>query len=116
MERLTKMKEGKKKEAKVKPTGPGVAEAEAETGADFVTQVHARNDLTVDYSIVFNVRERLDFLKKERIKGKFSADYHVQVMNLMVNHMPDKEELDITLKVEVLILLVGTLFQTAKQG
>jgi hypothetical protein len=78
--------------------------------------VHARNDLAVDYNVVFNVRERLEFLKKERIKGKFSPDYHVQVMNLMVENMPDKEEIDITLKVEVLILLVGTLFQTAKQG
>ena len=75
-----------------------------------MTQVHARNDLAVDYTNSFNVKERLEFLKKERIKGKYSADYHVRVMNLIIEKMPDKEESDITLKVEVLLLLIGTLF------
>ena len=109
MERLTKKKESKKKETKIRPAGVAV-EAEAETGADFVTQVHARNDLVVDYTNSFNVSEHLEFLKKERIKGKFSADYHVRVMNLMVDNMPDYQESDIRLKVEVLLLLIGTIF------
>ena len=65
--------------------------------------------------MAFNVKERLEFLKKDRIKGKYSPEYHVKVLNLMVEKMPDKEE-DVTLKVEVLILMIGTLFQTAKQG
>jgi hypothetical protein len=37
-------------------------------------------------------------------------------MNLMADNMQDTEDKDITLKVEVLLLLIGTLFQTAKQG
>jgi hypothetical protein len=63
----------------------------------------------VDYTVSFNVKERLEYLKKDRIKGKYSPEYHVKVLNLMVDKMPDKEE-DVALKVEVLILMIGTLF------
>lgn len=48
-------------------------------------------------------------MKKDRIKGKYSPEYHVKVLNLMVDKMPEKEE-DVALKVEVLILMIGTLF------
>lgn len=74
-----------------------------------MTQLRARNDIDVDYTDAYNVKERLEFLKKDRIKGKYSADYHVRVLNLMFEKMPDREE-DTTLKVEVLLLMIGTLF------
>lgn len=83
--------------------------------SDFVTLLSARNDLDVDYTNSFNVKERLELLKKDRMKGKYSPDYHAKVMQCMVDQMPSKDE-DVTLKVEVLLLMIGTLFQTAKQG
>jgi hypothetical protein len=115
METLTKDKK-KKKESTVKEVTEETEKDQLEAGgADFVTLLSARNDLDVDYTNAFNVKERLEYLKKDRIKGKYSPEYHVRVMSLMIEKMPDRDE-DVTLKVEVLLLMIGTLFQTAKQG
>ena len=114
MESLTKKKkkskdaEGAEKKDKQKKTGD---ESEEEL---LDTQVHVRNDLEVDYSQIVNVKEKLQILKEERIKSKFSATFHVAVLTKMSNEMPFVEYKDLKLKVEVLILLVGTLFQTVK--
>jgi hypothetical protein len=112
MEKLTKDKK-KKKESTTKKTITDSGAVSNEPSTDFITQLHTRNDIDVDYTVSFNVKERLDYLKKDRIKGKYSPEYHVKVLNLMVDKMPDKDE-DVSLKVEVLILMIGTLFQTAK--
>ena len=109
MEKLANKKLKKKKETVKKETAEAV-QGEAEPSSDFVTQLRARNDIDVDYTNSFNVQERLDYIKKDRIKGKYHPEYHVKVLNLMIEKMPDKEDADITLKVEVLLLMIGTLF------
>lgn len=78
------------------------------------TQVNVRDDLEVDYTIILNVNEKLTILKEERIKRKFSATFHVAVLTRMAEQMPFVEYEDLKLKIEVLVLLVGTLFQTVK--
>jgi hypothetical protein len=50
-----------------------------------VTTVRTRNDLQVDYTIIHNVRERLEILTQERFKGKFNMQFHVQVLTLMAD-------------------------------
>ena len=115
-------KKGKKKKSDKERGGQAqndkidADEAEAETGADFVTQVNFRNDLQVDYSISQNVRERLEILNQERIKGKFSASFHVQVLTLMADQMKQASDSDILLKINVVIYLIGTLFQTTNKS
>ena len=58
----------------------------------------------------------MDALKAERVKTKYSPDYHVKTLTLIKNQMPCTEPHQISMKVEVVILLVGTLFQTAKSS
>lgn len=50
---------------------------EEEDDNEFVTQVTTRNDLTLDYTQIVNVKERLEILTQERFKGKYSASFHV---------------------------------------
>ena len=110
MEKLANTKAKKKKDQTIKKVTTEAVGLEQEPSSDFVTQLRARNDIDVDYTNSFNVKERLEFLKKDRIKGKYSPEYHVKVLNLMIEKMPDREENDVTLKVEVLLLMIGTLF------
>lgn len=56
----------------------------------------------------------MEALKAERVKTKYSADYHVQVLTKILETMPSVEPHEIKMKVDVVILLVGTIFQTAK--
>lgn len=110
MEKLANTKAKKKKEQTIKKVTAEAVGVEQEPSSDFVTQLRARNDIDIDYTNSFNVKERLEFLKKDRIKGKYSPEYHVKVLSLMTEKMPDKEDADVTLKVEVLLLMIGTLF------
>ena len=88
MEKLSR-KKGKK--VKAAPTEAQKDKKETEDGAadnassEFVTQVRTRNDLQVDYTIIHNVRERLEILTQERFKGKFNMQFHVQVLSMMAD-------------------------------
>ena len=108
MDKLQSNKKTKKEKVKQQVTTEQSVD-QVETQGEFVTQLRARNDIDVDYTDPANVKERLEYLKKDRIKGKYSADYHVRVLNLMHEKLPDREE-NTTMKVEVLLLLIGTLF------
>lgn len=52
---------------------------------EFVTTVRTRNDLQIDYTIIFNVKERLEILTLERFKGKFNMQFHIQVLTQMAD-------------------------------
>lgn len=84
---------------------------------EYITTVKTRDDLSIDYSVVQNVKTYLEILKQERFKGKFSPVFHVQVLSRMADQMSDNLDLNETrVKVTVMVLLVGTLLQTAKTG
>lgn len=62
-----------------------------------------------------NVKDRLEILTQERFKGKYSAQFHVQVLTRMVDMMPESDDLrDLRIKVSVLVYLIGTYSQTVK--
>lgn len=75
-----------------------------------------RNDLLIDYSVLGNVKERLEVLTQERFKGKFSMQFHIQVLTKIADQFKCNENdlFEIKIMVNVLNLLVGTLIQSAK--
>lgn len=90
---IEKLSRKKGKKAKVAPTEATkdktvVAEGAENAASEFVTQVRTRNDLQLDYTVVQNVRERLEILTQERFKGKFNMQFHVQVLSMMAEQMP----------------------------
>lgn len=109
--KVKKTADERKADKQVKATD---AVDEGEEGEDYTTQINARTDLLLDYTVILNVRERLVILRQERIKGKFNANFHVQVLTKMATEMKVTDLSESRLKIEVIILLIGTLFQTAK--
>lgn len=69
LSKKTTKKEKKERERFVQNEVDDVSEQTEQ--AEFVTTVKTRNDLLIDYSIIANVKERLEMLKQERFKGKF---------------------------------------------
>jgi len=47
--------------------------------------------LTIDFTLFPNVVEIMDALKAERVKTKYSPDYHVKTLTLIKNQMPCTE-------------------------
>lgn len=70
--------------------------------------------LSMDFKLFPNVSEVVEALKEERLKTKYSAVYHAQVFQKIFDEMPCTQQHEIKMKIEVIIFLVGTLFQTAK--
>ena len=83
---------------------------------EFITVVNTQQWLQDDYTITVNVKENLDSLKQQRLKGKFDSQYHAKVLQKMIDEMPAKSQDEVKLKINVIIYLVSTLFQTAKSG
>lgn len=73
-----------------------------------------RRELELDYKEVKNVKETLEVLKSERLKGKFDTYYHVKVLNCMVDQFKPDNLDEKRLKVNVTLYLIGTLFMTIK--
>ena len=89
MEKLSKKKgkgsKAEKKEAKKNAKDEVEDEPVDENADEFVTTVRTRNDLLIDYSIILNVKERLEILTQERFKGKFNMPFHIQVLTQMAD-------------------------------
>jgi hypothetical protein len=84
MEKLSSKKgKGEKKERVVSLVTEKKDEGDDEEQNEYITEVKTRNDLLIDYSIILNVKERLEILTQERFKGKFSMDFHVLVLTRM---------------------------------
>ena len=66
-------KEGKKEKEKVRVEGPN---NENEAKEEFMTIVNTQQWLQDDYRIIVNVRDNLEALKQQRLKGKFDSKYH----------------------------------------
>lgn len=118
MDMLSKKKQKVKKERTEKQKDNTEGAAVVSDEEEYITEVKTRNDLFIDYTIVANVKERVEVLRQERFKGKYALMFHVQVLTKVANEFVFKENnlFEIQLKVQVLIFLVGTLLQTAKQG
>lgn len=115
IEKLSTKKEKKTRERLIyKPTDAAIDTNEEET--EYITTVKTRNDLFIDYTNIANVKERLEILKLERVKGKFNMGFHVQVLTRIADMMVENQNdlFEIKLKVNVLVLLCTTLIQTAK--
>ena len=83
---------------------------------DFITDVRGRDDLKIDYTQLINVKTKLDELRLERRKAKYSAQFHVEVFQKMHEQMP-KDSNDATkLRIEVLLLLISTQFQASRSA
>ena len=80
---------------------------------DFMTEIK-RDYLSMDFTIYPTCQEVLVALKEERMKAKYSAEYHTLVLQKILDEMPCVESHEITMKVETIILLVSTFFQTAR--
>ena len=80
---------------------------------DAMTKIK-RDYLSIDFTQYPNVSEIVDALKEERMKTKYSAVYHAQVLQKIFDEMPCVQEHEIKMKIEVIIYLVNTLFQTAR--
>ena len=70
----------------------------------------------MDFTQFNNATDIFTALKEERLKTKYSAEYHAQVLQKIFDEMPVTKPNQVKLKIEVIILLVGTLFQTAKSS
>ena len=90
-------------------TGP----AKTEDQELFESQIK-RDYLSMDFTLYTTCQEILEALKEERLKAKYSAEYHTKVLAKIFTEMPCVEEHEIKMKIEVIIYLVGTIFQTAK--
>jgi len=58
-----------------------------------------RDYLSIDFKLFPNVCEIVDELKKERLKAKFSADYHIEVLQKILLEMPCTETHEVQMKV-----------------
>ena len=81
-----------------------------------MTVVNTQQWLQDDYGMIVNVKDNLEALKQQRLKGKFDSKYHAQVLQKMIDEMPAKSQDEVKLKISVIIYLVSTLFQTTKSG
>ena len=66
--------------------------------------------MTIDFKVFANVMEIQEALKEERLKTKYSAEYHAEVLAKMYSEMPCEEVHEIRAKIDITILLVGTIF------
>lgn len=78
-----------------------------------MTQIK-RDFLSMDFTVFSTVSEILQVLKEERLKSKYSADFHCQVLRKIYEEMPCVEEHEVKARIEVIIYLVGTIFQSVK--
>jgi len=78
--------------------------------------VKIRDDLQVDYSVLANVKERIEVLIKERFKGKYDMLFHADVLRKISDQFEFNEKVlfELRLKVQVLVLYMGTMFAKAK--
>jgi len=86
---------------------------EKEVKEEALTQIK-RDYLSVDYHLFVNCQETLQALKEERLKTKYSAEYHALVLGKIFAEMPCQAPNEIRMKIEIIIYLVGTLFQTTR--
>jgi len=80
MDLLSRKKQKVKKEKIEKTKETDVDQNNLLDEEEYITQVKSRNDLTIDYTVVANVKERLEVLKQERFKGKYALHFHVEVL------------------------------------
>jgi hypothetical protein len=92
MEKLTRPKKNKKVADKENKNNQKVA-TDAKNDDDFLTQVPKQFYFEIDYSNLLNVKDRLDRLQQERIKGRYDAMFHVDVLSKIINDMPEANEL-----------------------
>ena len=78
-----------------------------------MTQIK-RDYLLEDFTVIPTVKEVLALLKEERLKSKFSAEYHAEVLQKITEQMPCTKPEEIKMKIEVIIQQVATLFQTTR--
>jgi len=88
---------------------------EKEVREDVMTQIK-RDYLNDDFTLFPICKEVIDLLKEERMKSKFSADYHAQVLDKIFLTMPSVEPHEIKTKIEVISMQVNMLFQTARSS
>ena len=108
---MDKLKKPKKKDKEVDDDGnekPKERETK-EAREDVMTQIK-RDYLNDDFSLFPTVKEVIDLLKEERMKAKFSADYHARVLDKIFNEMPCKEAHEIKTKIEVISMQVNMIF------
>lgn len=103
LERKPKKEKGERKERERK-VGAG-----DEEGAEFITEIRTRDDMTLDYSQSHIVIERLPILKQERLKGRYDPDYHVNVLDRMAEMQKDDK-----LQVSILLDLIAVKFSSSK--
>ena len=108
---MDKLKKPKKKDKEVDDDGnekPKERETK-EAREDVMTQIK-RDYLNDDFSLFPTVKEVIELLKEERMKAKFSADYHARVLDKIFNEMPCKEAHEIKTKIEVISMQVNMIF------
>lgn len=77
MDMLSKKKQKVKKERTEKQKDNTEGAAVVSDEEEYITEVKTRNDLFIDYTIVANVKERVEVLRQERFKGKYALMFHV---------------------------------------
>jgi len=109
-----------KKKKKVKDEGgddeDGDDTIKEKVEKDDVMTLIKRDYLNMDFTVYTTCQEILQALKDERMKAKYSAEYHVEVLQKIFTEMPCVESYEIQMKVSVINLMVGTIFQTAKSS
>lgn len=73
------------------------------------TQLNLKNDFQVDYRVTENVIKKLKEIQDDRMRGKFDPKYHTQVLVFMLENAKDT-----LLKVDIILNLLNTLFDSAK--
>ena len=63
----------------------------------------------IDFTKTDNVVRKIKELQDERMRGKFDAKYHLQVLTFMQQHVKDSKQ-----KVEITLNLLNSLFDSAK--
>lgn len=92
MEKLTRPKKNKKVADKENKNNQKVA-TDSKNDDDFLTQVPKQFYFEIDYTNLTNVKDRLDRLQQERMKGHYDAMFHVDVLNKIIGDMPEAVEL-----------------------
>ena len=109
MDQLMGSKKKKKEDREEGAEGDEQKEKDAVEKEDFLTEIK-RDYLNMDFSIYPTCQEILAELKAERMKVKYSAEYHTLVLQKIFDEMPCVESHEIKMKIEVITYLVSTLF------
>ena len=102
MDKLTKKKKNKDEKADGEEDESKPKEREKVEKEEFLTKIK-RDYLTEDFTVIMNVKEVLGLLKEERLKSKYSAEYHAEVLKKITENMPCATPEEIKMKIEVII-------------